>query len=255
MKAILPALWLLLGAFVPAAQAAPVWAPTSEWLLFTGVATPETALSSVYRTDVLRAQRAGGVREVIASGRVAAVSPDARSVVIADIDENTTSGYSLKVTREGSSPRTLSVEGPVTGLATDGVVAYAAVSHVEAGQQDRDGIWVVPLDGGPATRLVTAPSTLRPVETRSLMLSPDGSRLMYATTGDDGYSRAAVVSASGGTPSELARRRDTYPLGWSADGSYVYFIEGNAWQGESTALVRTRPDGSGRTVIVQGAGV
>ncbi len=48
-------------------------------------------------------------------------------------------------------------------------------------------------------------------------------------------------------------RRDNYFLQWSADSAWLYLIEGNAFQGESTSLYRVGRDGQGRRLLVQGA--
>ena len=71
--------------------------------------------------------------------------------------------------------------------------------------------------------------------------------------GDDGYSRFSVMPAKGGTPVKLWLRRDNYFLQWSADSSWLYLIEGNAFQGESTSLYRVGRTGQGRRLLVQGA--
>jgi Tol biopolymer transport system component len=88
-----------------------------------------------------------------------------------------------------------------------------------------------------------------------LCASPDGAYLAYAESGDDGYSRAFVYDVAKRTSVALSVRRDTYPVCWTHDGSRVLFVEGNAFQGEATALMSARPDGMGRAVLVAGAGL
>ncbi len=89
----------------------------------------------------------------------------------------------------------------------------------------------------------------------SMMVSPDGRRLLYAAHGDDGYSRTFVLGLDGSEPVPFTVRWDTYPQTWSADSHRVFFIEGNAFQGEPTKLMSARTDGFGRTEVVPGAGL
>jgi len=141
-----------------------------------------------------------------------------------------------------------------------GTIAYAVtgmryIDTTGAEKQVDPEIWVMRVDGSAPRRIVGKPQTERPFGYASLMLSPDGQRLLYAEAGDDGYSRASIVPVAGGTPVLLTVRRDTYPLGWSADGNSVFFVEGNAFQGEPTALMSVRADGMGRRTVVAGAGL
>ena len=76
--------------------------------------------------------------------------------------------------------------------------------------------------------------------------------LLYAAESDDGYSRMWLVPTAGGTPFALSSRRDNYPLQWSVSGKEILFIEGNAFQGESTALYHVSPTGSRRLLLVSG---
>ena len=50
-----------------------------------------------------------------------------------------------------------------------------------------------------------------------------------------------LVPITGGSPVSLSSRRDDYPLKWSVSGKDILFIEGNAFQGESTALFHMSP--------------
>jgi len=168
---------------------------------------------------------------------------------------------SLWVLPGGRSPRELTTRGWPSACDVEvGMIAYAVsgMTYTDAMGTERQvdpEIWVMRVDGSAQRRLVGKPDTPRPFGYGNLMLSPDGQRLLYAEVGDDGYSRAWVVPLAGGTPVPLTVRRDTYPLGWSADGTGVFFIEGNAFQGEATALVSARADGMGRRTVIQGAGL
>lgn len=151
----------------------------------------------------------------------------------------------------GARPQTLKLSNRITdlALATDAFYYVAlgdgAVSTIRCGTaDDPDGRQVM----GPPTQ----PGR---VNHGSLMVSPDGKSLAYATYGDDGYSRLFAVRTDGSRVRELSIRRDAYPLRWTADGQYILFIEGNAIQGEATRLMRVKPDGTGRSTLIEGAGV
>lgn len=88
-----------------------------------------------------------------------------------------------------------------------------------------------------------------------LHCSPDGAWLAYAEVGDDGYSRMFAVPRAGGTPVALSPRHDDTPIGWSADGSEILFVEGNTAQGETTSVMAVHPDGSDRRIVAVGAGL
>jgi Tol biopolymer transport system component len=88
-----------------------------------------------------------------------------------------------------------------------------------------------------------------------LTLSPDGKWLVYAETGDDGYSRLFAVPAAGGAPVTLSPRYDGYALSWSADGTELFFVEGNAIQGEATRVSAVHPDGTAHRIVVEGGGL
>ena len=109
-------------------------------------------------------------------------------------------------------------------------------------------------DGTDAKRLVASGSAGALASTfGELMLSPDGSTLVYAADGDDGYSRIWYVPSGGGTPHEISGRRDGYVLRWSADSKGIYFIEGNDFQGQRTALYYTDLSNRNRRLLVSGA--
>jgi hypothetical protein len=65
-----------------------------------------------------------------------------------------------------------------------------------------------------------------------------------------------VVELSGTpTPLALSIRRDTYPLRWASDARNLFIVEGNAFQGEKTSVIRVSEGGLGRTVVVEGGGL
>ena len=216
-------------------------------------------------TDVLVVGRAGGTPGVVvrgeapavgADGTVVALPPSASVRIGRTVEGDTISGSLLLVPPLGHS-RVITVDGPAKACDVFGATIVYSVSPV-AGLAGSDGtpepdIRVLGVDGSGERRLVGPPRSARPFGYGELMISPDGARLLYAETGDDGYSRSWVVGMDGGTPVPLTVRRDTYPVGWSADSQRVFFIEGNGFQGEPTSLLSARYDGIGRRVVVEGA--
>ncbi len=110
-------------------------------------------------------------------------------------------------------------------------------------------------DGGGLRTLVKTPASGSRVSFSDLALSPDGRWLVYAESGDDGFSRLFALRTSGGPPVSLTPRLDGYFMNWSADGGEVFLVEGNAIQGEATRVSAIRPDGTGHRVVVEGGGL
>ena len=213
-------------------------------------------------SEVLVVGRTGGTAGVVTRGEAPAVGADGTVVALPPsgsvrigrtVEGDTTSGSLLVVPPLGHS-RTITVDAPALACDVFGSTIVYSVSDVASldagGEPD---IRVLGVDGRGERRLVDPPRTARPFGYGELMISPDGRRLLYAETGDDGYSRAWVVALDGGRPMPLTVRRDTYPVRWSADSERVFFVEGNAFQGEATSLLSARHDGIDRRVVVQGA--
>lgn len=214
-------------------------------------------------TEVWRASRRIGVGpvKVVQAGAPAVASDGTIAALpIPGVVMDPTAG-SLWVLPSGRSATQVATRGQPAACAVEGgVIAYAVIgmryTDVTGTEKQIDPeIWVMRVDGSTPRRIVGKPQTQRPFGYANLMLSPDGQRLLYAEVGDDGYSRASIVPVAGGTPVSLTVRRDTYPLGWSADGASVFFIEGNAFQGEPTALMTARAGGLGRRTVIEGAGL
>ena len=87
-----------------------------------------------------------------------------------------------------------------------------------------------------------------------LFVGPDGSKVYFAMTGDDGYSRLYVADTAAKKIAYLTTRRDAYSVGWLLNGSGVLYIDGNSSiPGESPSLYRMNTDGSHKKVVVSGA--
>lgn len=136
--------------------------------------------------------------------------------------------------------------GGVVAAVTDGSTSTSRLLTSPAWSANKKAFWSeIPVNSSAGETTAIA----------RLCSSPDGKYLAYAESGDDGYSRAFVYDVSKRTSVALSVRRDTYPLCWTSDGARVLFVEGNAFQGEATALMSVRPDGMGRRVLVEGAGL
>ncbi|MDY0088087.1 MAG: hypothetical protein RBS78_06025 [Coriobacteriia bacterium] len=234
------------------------WAADSSSVLFVRGQENGERVADIWRA----ARRRGSTPLRIAQGTAARIGMDGTIAALPANGPATDPGKgTVWVLPLGRDPRAVATHGVAAALdVQEGLVAYAVAGmrYTDAtGAEKRiePEVWVMSTGGTSARRLVGRPETARPFGYGNLMLSPDGQWLLYAEVGDDGYSRAWVVSVAGGAPMPLTVRRDTYPLGWGADGRSVFLIEGNAFQGEPTALVRVGVDGLGRRTVVEGAGL
>ncbi len=222
----------------PANQEMPVWPVSSAWVVYS------TGSGSGAR--VLRVDRDGRNAKTLFTGGEAAVSPD--GAVVCGI-AHAPSGASSVVVYHGGRAASL----PVAGYATDVACSSTRVFYSLAGDDGADSsIRSMSLDGGDVLTIRTGPQAGSRVSFQDLCLKPDGTRVAFTEAGDDGYSRLFVMGVDGGGSRTLSVRRDDYPMCWGCDGR-LYFIEGNAIQGEATKLMGVGADGTGRVVIVEGA--
>lgn len=230
----------------PAAQSPPVWSPDSTWL--------------VYRREpngggeLVRVTREGTQPRVLGVGSSASITPDAGWVYVVRVD----------VGGIGRIARISSTRGPATPVPQNPTVtgvseAVAGTTRVFFASQGAAGtppvIRSMTRTGADVKPLVPGPITAPDVSLTGLRLSPDGAWLAYQESGDDGYSRIQCVRTSGGDPVKLSLRYDAYLIGWSAAGAELLFAEGNTVQGETSRIMAVRPDGSGRRVVAEDAGL
>lgn len=221
-----------------AALERPVWPQGSAWCVFTGDGS---------QRGIRRVAADGTGGKTLFGGTSPAISADGSTIV--GIRSNADGSSAIVVFRNDKAI-TLQVTGYAVDVAVGSDRIYYAVADDDLAPAE---IRAMTLAGGAVGVLKSGPQAGARASFQDLCLSADGSRLVYAEVGDDGYSRLfALNAADGGAPASLSVRRDDYPLCWGCDGR-VYFIEGNAWQGEATKLMAVRADGTGRTVVLEGA--
>lgn len=219
-------------------QEVPAWPNSSAWVVYS------TGSGSGAR--VLRVDRDGRNTKTLFSGGEATVSPD--GTVVCGITHAPSGASSIVVYRGGTAALL-----PVAGYATDVACSSGRAFYSVAGDDGADSsIRSLSLSGGDARSIRTGPQAGSRVSFQDLCLKPDGTRIAFTEAGDDGYSRLFVMAVDGSGSRSLSVRRDDYPMCWGCDGR-LYFIEGNAIQGEATKLMAVSVDGTGRIVIVEGA--
>jgi Tol biopolymer transport system component len=224
----------------------PTWAPDSSWLAYTS----RTASGTL---SVRRVNRTGtGDALVVNGGARPQISPDGKHVAITQsLDPDSTDTLRVYDTVTKVLRAVPNGKGAQTFAWAPGGILYFA--------KDRIGTaagWLGVTDAAltKTTVVCSLPLTDPPSSPAALYPSPDGSKVLFALTGDDGHSRMQVADVATKKLKAISTRYDAYPKGWLLDGSAVLYIEGNAVQGEATSLYRIRPDGTTRTIVVAGAG-
>ncbi|MBE0476531.1 MAG: hypothetical protein IBX62_05485 [Coriobacteriia bacterium] len=219
------------------------WAPDSSWLVYSVEASDKGESG-----ELRRVSGDGGGGALLGTGSRPQVSPDGRRVASVRVSRGTP--VVAVIPAGGGAASEVAATQGVRGFAWSSAKGLYAVVPVEGDPADTPPrIVLAGLGGGSEQVWKVAPGG-RAVTLADLRTAPDGRSLLFAEVGDDGYSRAKVLRA--GKALDLSIRRDTYPVGWTAESS-VLFVEGNAFQGESTDLMRAKADGTGRRVLVRGA--
>jgi Tol biopolymer transport system component len=225
----------------------PSWASDSSFLAYTALP------GSGHDTVVRRVSRTGTGVKTLGTGSMPCVAPDGSVVAVS----GTRSSGTVPIVVYGSGSRLMG-----RTINTDAVAATTStVAFCDAGSAGVQGtardprLGVIGLDGTGQRTLVKRPTAGGSAFFGEVDMTPDGKRIVYTENGDDGYSRIFVVPVSGGTPRKLSLRRDAYIVGFSADGTQLFYVDGNAEQEESTRLMAVRLDGTGRRLVVDGAGL
>jgi Tol biopolymer transport system component len=223
----------------------PVWLPDSSAVMFMRVGADGVA-------QIFQVSPTGGDETVVGTGSSVAVSPNGAAIALLPALGSTATPQVI-VSKNGGPFTPIAVpSGDPIGIALGNTRLYISTM----GAAEGGAIWSVALDGSGARALVKPSTAADKGATFGRMLpSPDGTSLLYAAESDDGYSRMWLVPTAGGAPFSLSSRRDNYPLQWSVSGKDILFIEGNSFQGETTALYHVSPTGTRRLMIVSGAGL
>ncbi|MGB4592919.1 MAG: hypothetical protein WBI63_03980 [Coriobacteriia bacterium] len=221
-----------------AAQDTPAWGPDSKWLVYT--------MTVSGAPQVRRVNRDGSGAAKLFDGQDPAVSPQGDVIV----GRTPLGAGSALVAWTKAGVERYAIPEQVTDVATDGGNLY----FVQMGSQATAAtLRRMDLGGHGNTVLRDSAGAARPISYHDLCISADGTYLSFAEWGDDGYSRLfSMTTGAVNKVTSLSIRRDDYPLCWGCDGR-LYFIEGNALQGEATRLMAVRPDGLGRGTLVEGA--
>ncbi|MBN1608119.1 MAG: hypothetical protein JW940_15915 [Polyangiaceae bacterium] len=221
----------------PALQDTPVWSPDSAWFAYTAPGP-----------KVMRTDRTGSGQTELMAGRMPNVSPDGSVVAAVSPDA---SPPAVLVWRAGSV-RSRVMATAVSGVACSDSRIYYGLGPDAAGAVE---LRSMTLDRTGDRVEVEAPEATRAVSFGPACVSPDGVWVAYAERSDDGYSRTFALPTAGGDPVSLSIRRDCYPLCWSANGQALFFVEGNAIQGDPTSLGSVTPADGLRRMLVTGAGL
>lgn len=227
----------------PAELEPPAWSQDSSVVAYTVL--PDGQHDTVVRV----VGRDGGGARTLGIGAMPCFAPDGDVVAVSGV--------------RGSGVPLVVFAGRASRLIGRGIVANAAgagtatVAYCDAGSPVRGiapTLGTIGLDGTHQRTLLRRPSTSAGAFFGEARVTLDGTRLVYTESGDDGYSHIFALPIGGGRPVLLSGRGDGYPVCFSADGSELFYIDGNAIQGESTRLAAVRLDGTHRRVVIDGAG-
>ncbi|MCU0771786.1 MAG: PDZ domain-containing protein [Verrucomicrobia bacterium] len=122
----------------------------------------------------------------------------------------------------GAAPGPTGVEAPDHSIHA-GILRYPAVSETQIAFTYAGDIWVVPKEGGTATRLSSPPG-----EESFPRFSPDGSRLAFSGH-YDGNLDIYVMPVSGGLPTRVTHHgASDRVVSWYPDGQHLLFASGMA---------------------------
>jgi Tol biopolymer transport system component len=193
--------------------------------------------------SAVRAQAAGAFREVATLGHFEsagwiAATPDGRSVLVA-VDTT------LLLVNLDSGATSVIARGQFTRIAVSRQATHIAFDR--AAQDDTRQIWVARIDLRKgvvdSARILTTERDYSPV------FSPDGGSIAFSRE----YATAdslAVIELQSGRVRMLPAAGDLRAVGWSPDGTAIYFAAGGGPRGNQFAIARlTIADGSVTPVL------
>lgn len=221
---------------------APDWAPDSQWLAYSS--NPGTP-------RIIRLDADGGNAKRLASpAALPRISRDGGYVAFST-SEVLMADDLLRVLPSAGG-KAVSVSGGVGAMSWDwgpSDTLYFTRPGAEEGSWE---LWRATAPAFKGRRVASVSLEAPAYALDDLTVSVDGSHCAMGATGDDAYSRLWVATTKSGRFSTIATRRDAYPIQWTEEGRLLYF-EGNAYQGQSSSLVRVSADGTGKRVVVAGA--
>jgi len=226
----------------------PSWSADSTFLVYTAQA------AGGHDAVVKRVAADGSSRSSVGGGAMPRIAPDGRIAAVS----TARSSEGVPVVVFGDAGEHLVGKRVVANAVFLGasLIAYCDAGAPGTGSTARHpSIGVVRFDGTGQKTLVKRPAAGGSAFFGDVMIAPDGRRLVYVESGDDGYSRIFTIAVGGGTVTQLSTRRDGYLAGFSADGSELLYIDGNAVQGEDTRLMAVHLDGTGRRIVLERAGL
>jgi Tol biopolymer transport system component len=221
----------------------PVWAPDSSWLAYSSKTTTGTY-------TVRRITRSGTGDALVVNGASRPqIAPDGHRIAVSlSIDPGANDALRVYDTTAKTMKTVPNSAGAVSYAWAPGGALYYA--------KDRKGtvagtLSVTDKSVTRSTTIVSLPVTDPPSIPGALIPSPDGTKVLFAMTGDDGYSRMQVAdSVTKKLKAITTPRYDAYPRSWLLDGTALLYIEGNALGSDPIALYSIHPDGTKRVKIV-----
>ena len=220
----------------------PVWLPDSSAVLF--IRASENGAPRVWSLD-----RASGAASEVSPGTGIAVSPNGRTIAALPTEDAAVPAITL-TTAGGHSSSIKPPSGDPVAITLSNDRLF--VSTLSA--SGSSALWSMAYDG--SKKKLVVGSTLAENTSATygeFMISPDGTKLLFAADGDDGYSRLWTVPVAGGKSTAISGLRDGYAIGWTRDGNGILYVEGNAFQGQTTSLWQSDLTGHRKRKLLEGA--
>lgn len=235
------------GATVKVAGAAdtvrPSWAPNSSFVVYCGTDSDKRVIKQV-GVD-------GKNPIVLTAGTSPRVAPDGKTVYFVQMPGADEFGpVALVEAGKANGKTTVVVRANVQE------VAVVQKGIVYAAAEGDKGLYRAALDGSGAKLLVAVPKQDGADSFSNLFVTRDGKWVAYDVSGAQGFARLGAITFDGGSAKDLSGGKDSYAIGWLADGSAVTYTTGNISVDPKAKsdLAAVAATGANRRVIVAGAG-